>query len=442
MLLASLLSAEAFSAVDYPQLNQVNGHGMPGMYLGTARVADVDGDGLPDVLMAGSFKGGDEFRVFRNISAGGLIRFEMIQSSAMGSDGGGHLEVGDYDADGDIDFVSTFVSHHVTYIGTNDGNGHFDVTTLEYGGRHIAFADLDKDGRLEIISTRLSAPLQTSWNGTAWVAKQTGYLNDICDGGIAVGDFSGNGWPDIVVGGNCSGFGNQQNTEFLTYSHWFQNVGGIVEADASGCLSSLGTGGLASCDNGMDNGSYVVDDFDRDGAMDIAFAGSHEGFDGPPGVDWIHYDFAVMLNKGGTGQNWQLTQYAEGGAANVNINGISSGDINGDGYPDIFFMGHRRDGDYTFESRLYVNDQSGGMTQAPISLPKLGRGNGAIADFDGDGRFDLLYHGAEIPWHPNSPSTSSDSNTINTIKTYIYRNAGEGTSPNPPSALTVEDPES
>ena len=92
-LLASLASIDAAAAVSMPQLVQVSGHGIPGMYFGTARAADVTGDGLPDVLMAGSFKTGDHVRIYKNISSGGQIRFELLQSVSIGADSAGHLEV-------------------------------------------------------------------------------------------------------------------------------------------------------------------------------------------------------------------------------------------------------------------------------------------------------------------------------------------------------------
>lgn len=456
LVLSTFWAPIAKSDVTIPGLANITGHGLPGMYLGTVRVTDVNGDGYPDVILAGHFDhaagteaGSGKIRIYKNVSSGpGDIKFQQIQefSSVTGTlkNNASYvgLEVGDYDADGDQDFFAVFGDTQETVVGTNDGKGNFTLSTFNFIGRHIALGDLNNDGFLELLSTRLDSPVVHSWNGNQWVAKQSDFFNDICNGGIAVGDLNGDSFQDVLVGGNCGGFGNQKNTNPQTHSHWFRNISGSINPDAEACISTFGGGAYSDCKHGMDNGSYVLNDFDRDGHLDIAFAGSHEGFDGPPGSDWQQYDFFLLLNKDGTGKNFSDWQDAEGGAGNTDINGITSGDINGDGYPDIFFVGHQRVGDYRFQSRLYLNDGTGAMIRVHRELPHLGRGNGAFADFDGDGRVDLIYQGAELPYHSNSPTPTSDNNTASTIKTYIYRNIdglpADGTKPTEPTGLQVD----
>jgi chitodextrinase len=442
-----------------PNITQVVDHGIPGMYLGTARAADVDNDGKVDVIMAGAFNhmdgkenGSGIIRIYHNDSTGpGDFSFSLMQEFSQAS---GHLTVngarsdvvvGDYDNDGDTDFFAVFTSDQPTVVGTNNGNGNFSLSELPFTGRHITIADLNNDGYIELINTRGSAPLYYAWNPSnkIWEGKQNGFLNDLCLGAIVSGDLDGDGYADILAGGNCDGFGNQSNSSQV-HSHWFGNDNGNINPDAMACLASFGNeGGQNNCSGGMDNGGYVIDDFDKDGNNDIAFAGSHVGLSGPPGTTWIQYDFAIFYNTDGTGQNFDLWESAEGGVANDEYPNISSGDLNNDGYPDLFFMGHRNIGGlvYVFESRLYINDGTGAMVRAHKSLlPNLGAGNGFFADFDNDGHTDLLYQGATEAFHYNyiqNGVSGYDPNTVDTIKTIIFKNTSNlPVDTTPPSAPT------
>ena len=193
LVLSTFWAPIAKSDVTIPGLANITGHGLPGMYLGTVRVTDVNGDGYPDVILAGHFDhaagteaGSGKIRIYKNVSSGpGDIKFQQIQefSSVTGTlkNNASYvgLEVGDYDADGDQDFFAVFGDTQETVVGTNDGKGNFTLSTFNFIGRHIALGDLNNDGFLELLSTRLDSPVVHSWNGNQWVAKQSDFFNDI-----------------------------------------------------------------------------------------------------------------------------------------------------------------------------------------------------------------------------------------------------------------------
>jgi cytochrome oxidase Cu insertion factor (SCO1/SenC/PrrC family) len=120
-------------------------------------VADVDGDGLYDIYFVSQL-GGNE--LWRNIGQG---RFENITEQAgVGLKGrvGVSASFADTDNDGDIDLFLT-TTRHGNALFENDGHGHFrDVTAdsgLAYQGHSSSadFFDYDGDGRLDLFLTNV-----------------------------------------------------------------------------------------------------------------------------------------------------------------------------------------------------------------------------------------------------------------------------------------------
>lgn len=130
-------------------------------YTFTPNFADVNDDGLPDILMAADF---GTSRVFLN---NGNSTFRDATTPVISDENGMGAAVGDYDNDLDLDwFVSSISEPGGGQVGTwgisgnrlyrNIGDGLFDDATEGSGVRHgdwgwaACFADFNNDGHLDI----------------------------------------------------------------------------------------------------------------------------------------------------------------------------------------------------------------------------------------------------------------------------------------------------
>ncbi len=121
-------------------------------------VADVNGDGFPDVLFANN----GQDAIIINDGAGSFVD-ETAERLPRSTDVTQDLELGDVDGDGDLDLVVANEGANALYI--NDGAGHFsDETTARIprreGGeetREADFGDVDGDGDLDLLFSNVAA---------------------------------------------------------------------------------------------------------------------------------------------------------------------------------------------------------------------------------------------------------------------------------------------
>jgi len=112
-----------------------------------ARLADVDGDGFLDLLIARR-RGSD--RLHRGNASGTFEPGEDLPGTEGPST---DLAIGDLDSDGDADLVIARRDGEPSLISINDGRGGFETHTLpESSGDHrkAVLADLDGDGDMDI----------------------------------------------------------------------------------------------------------------------------------------------------------------------------------------------------------------------------------------------------------------------------------------------------
>jgi hypothetical protein len=346
-------------------------------------VADLNGDGHPDVVVtgvteAGSFVGvmmgnGDgTFAAPTTYSTGGTIAYSVA--------------IADVNGDGLPDLIVANLYASYTSLEGNvgvllgNGDGTFQpVVTYDSGGTRaewVAVADVNGDKHPDIIVTNGCA-IECQSNGTGLVSvllnNGTGaflpaanYSTGDSTGqpeSVAVGDFNGDGYPDIVVSNQCAD--NSCNTGSL--SVLLNNGNGIFQAPVQ--YSSGGYFyGLA----------VAVADMNGDGKLDLIVG------------NWCFNSDVCLYNQTGgvsvlLGNGDGTFQPPVTFLAGATVAGsLAVGDVNGDGYPDVLVL----DGYGAVDVLLGNGD---GSLRAPVSFSTSANPvSVAIADVNGDGRPDLL----------------------------------------------------
>ncbi len=353
-------------------------------------------------------------RLFRN---NGDLTFTDVTESA-GVCGTGYdmgVAAADYDNDGHVDLFIAGVNQNTLLH--NNGDGTFSNRTEpaglnaahpQYGKMwsiHTVWADFDNDGWLDlfVVSYCRWDPATEPWCGDAAtstrtychpskyaalpnrlyrnnrngtftdVSKQAGIDSHLGKGmGAAAADFDGDGRIDIFVANDT-----EANFLFRNLGDWKFHESGMPKGAA------LNEFGKAASSMGVD-----FRDVDNDSRPDLFITDlSNEGF--------------LLLRN--TGQGFDDVSDASG-VATVSLpwSGWSNAitDFNNDGWKDLFSAnGHVIDNIERLQSRTYrqsntilLNSGQGKFlsgNSSQLGLPAAHRG-AAVADFDNDGREDLV----------------------------------------------------
>jgi FG-GAP-like repeat/Abnormal spindle-like microcephaly-assoc'd, ASPM-SPD-2-Hydin len=296
-------------------------------------VADVNGDGKPDLIVANDCASGS--------------------SPCEGAEG-------------------------LVAVLLGNGNGTFQTAvTYDSGGANatsLAVADVNGDGYPDLIVTNYCVSTTSCANGTVAVLLNKGNgtfqpavtynSGGIGASSVAVGSLRGNGTLDLIVA-NCAGLGNANG------------VIGVLLGNGNGTFQSAvpyNAGGLAP-------GPVAVADLRSDGMLDVIVA---TGSTYLGGVNTA--EVGVLLGNGdGTLQSVVL--YDTGG---YDAAGLAVADVNGDGKPDILATNYcgpdhtcSNGGDGSVGVLLGNGD---GTFQTAVTYDSGGGGAGAItvAEVNGD----------------------------------------------------------
>jgi hypothetical protein len=314
--------------------------------------------------------------------------------------------VADLDGDGDLDMVLASLRHETETIfwagptlWINQGGGKFSPRRVEMGGPSTAAGDVDGDGDADIVQMGYTASLYLNQGG-----RQGGIPGDFkpfqairprqdphnwsTPGTVVLGDLNGDGWLDAFVAYCCSMLIDKRDG-LLPFLPWVW----LNRPDEWGSLHGHSYNLTALGDLPM---RPTLGDLDGDGDLDIYAASL------PPKRG--DYDAAdrVLINDGSgdfvdSGQrlaNPRLPGAAGSGA-------VALGDVDEDGDLDAL-VGKAA------EAGLWINQGGAQGGQAGVfadSGRRLGRGPIEavfLADLDGDGALDAVAAGiaqASIWWN-------------------------------------------
>ena len=306
-------------------------------------LADVDGDGDLDVLAANGRHWAQPDFVYLNHGDGRLLEALPI---GRGPSASYRLEPGDFDGDGDIDVVMVRDTLPALAF-ANDGHGNFTLTgALEGSGgaaRSSITIDANADGLPDIVVARRRGEdlLLLGLGGMKFAPAIPLAGTDGPSTGLATADFNGDGHPDLAIarregaasllllGDGKGGFAANElkgtpgdNRKLLAADIDGDGDMDLVLGQGDGTVALLANDGRAhfSAPSAVWSGEEAIQalaslDVDADGDIDLAV-----------GVEGRN---SLLRNDGGRFARLPLDE------AEADTYGLASGDLNGDGRPDI-----------------------------------------------------------------------------------------------------------
>ena len=317
-------------------------------------VGDFNGDGKPDLAIAG----GNIVSVLLG-NGDGTFQAPIEFPTGIGS---ARIVVGDFNGDGKLDLAVLALGGTTVSVHLGNGDGTFRAGPSYPAGvdlMFIAVGDFNRDGKLDlVVANKGTFPnftdgsvLVLMGNGDGTFQPAVAYGPVVNPYSVAVGDFNGDGNLDLAVpnlGANNGGvsvlLGNGDGT-FQSAVIYDAGVGcfwvavGDFNGDGKPDLAVLGPPDRVLLGNGdgtfqgaiqfdaaaVTPSSVVVGDFNGDGKLDLAVSNFANG-NSPSGT------IAVLLGNGdGTFQ----TAVTYGLGTNADPECVAVGDFNGDGKPDL-----------------------------------------------------------------------------------------------------------
>jgi len=250
-----------------------------------------------------------------------------------------------------------------------------NLTAVAFGS--VAWGDYDNDGRLDILLTGgfdLGSVRHDVWRNTGnGFTRTNAVASGAYDTSVAWGDFNNDGRLDILL-----------------------IAGDTFNPLAGGVFQNFGsTFGLVPGPPPVFPGSVAWGDYDNDGRLDILLTGATNLGSSSAAISQI------WRNVGSGFVN------IEAGLPGVSQGSAAWGDYDNDERLDILLTGQNTNG--ILLSQIWRNT-GGGFTNIKAGLPGVSADSSSWADYDNDGRLDILLTG----FSTNSPISQ------------IWRNTGHG----------------
>ena len=308
--------------------------------------------------------------------------------------GGGRCKIADLNGDGYADILFGNAMHNYRqdmpayiYWGSAEGFSDANRTLLPaYTVTGVDVGDLNKDGLPDVVlasagfergmEERMGAMSNQLESYIYWgevngfprtqipdVARRTS-LATVCAADVAIGDFNGDGNPDVALA-------NNHRTAQTIYVYWGDGTGAFAESTRQ-TLSYADVGGVGAKEL-LEIKTLLAADLNRDGITDLVAAGN----------------LRTLIFRG-TRDGLK----ADGGAAlpASNCLGLEAADLNGDGHVDLAVANAGKDNqEQPPPSTIYWGSAKGFSEGQRTDLPTLGAKTVKAADLNKDGLSDLLF---------------------------------------------------
>ena len=369
------------------RLEEVQDAGLPagGMWRASFRMADVNGDGIPDIVSPPARLGDGDLKIWLGDGHGRFTPWRLTFSengaplTRFSVDYGG-VAVGDIDGDGHMDVVSA--SHGAGLVSLfGDGKGGFTVVRAglpkrDFSAQAVALLDADGDGKLDLVASR-DVIDQDAGQGVdkmqvriyqflgrekGWQHLKEGIVGGFYSNCLNAWDFDGDGKQDVLTGSHYTGaltllwksngdgtFAPVSFPAIEVYSYHFATTPGKFGASGSPAFADA----ILMATNVPENA--------RANAVTL-------------------YSF-----EGGEWKRHRLWRMKD---PKTSVYGLAMGDLDGDGLDDVVFL----DNDAR-RVRVLLQQADGSFAEiAESDEPGLASPGQTVrlADLDRDGRLDLV----------------------------------------------------
>ncbi len=382
------------------RLEEVAGSGLPtkGMWRHSFVLADINGDGIPDVVSPPSRLGADTtLQVFLGDGQGKFARQKLTYTedgkpkSNFGVLYGG-VAVGDIDGDGKLDVViASHTGGLVSLFG--EGEGRYTVVRKGLPGREfstqaVALVDVNGDGKLDIVASADTYELGASnWDphqvrvylsdgARGWKYAPDALIDAAYSNSIAAWDYNHDGKLDVLTGSQAYGavqllWKNEGNGKFTTGYFPQIEIHGFHFAMAPG---TFGKERLAAFADAFTRSTNAPKRLEAEGISVYSFESGA----------WTRH--RILRKKDG-----KSSLYA-----------LAMGDLDGDGLDDVVFA----DSSDPSRLRIFLQQADGSFKEADDNQePRLDSPGQCVrlADLDRDGRLDIVVSKTYGSGRPQDP---------------------------------------
>jgi hypothetical protein len=396
---------------------------------GVITIADVNGDGHPDILIGGGNQFAAELVTFLGVGDGTFsapIVSQFATTSTQFAFNSFRFGVADFNGDGAPDLIVTDSGNELIFVLLGDKSGSFTLKQTIFDSSapvQVITGDFNGDGHPDfLVRGGLGADVSVFiGNGDGTFQPGVSYSGPNHIGSVLLVDIDGDGHQDMVVGG-------------------FGNIISILHGNADGTFATTSSGNTTV--PGVNFGLIAAKDFNGDGILDLAIL-SADGISilfgqgsltfGDPVPYTIgpaqlaataladfnqdgHLDFAAtapggiaLLQGNGDGTFQSMDTYLVPGIAQ--FVGFGVADFNGDHVPDIVAPISPSG------ARLLLGAGAGKFNLSPTILPTAPGSSSTLGNvfrsllipgnFNGDAATDLLFANSNTVLFGNGNGTFS-----------------------------------